>query len=428
LSDTDIRFSKGGLLSNDEKKETYKKWKELVNMSVSELKKFMDSDEGKEAGLTKEQANKLGIHYGRESAKWILRMKETPVEDWTPKMWEWAKRQISFNSRMRGNKGKLYDEKGIKTRKHLSLLIWGHNPEKYNSGGEIDDIENQAKQKIDWVNYLFDLIENQKNYAIETLYFDKATGNEIYQYISFLNNDGNYKKPSVISKLNNSTIGTLSQVEDIYKNYSLDKLGFKIIKIGEQQIMEQGGKIEKMYKYFRVTKNNKPLFVVRIQEGDENIDGMINTIDNLTDYGYYLVETTKDDYDNFDFSNVNADDINDYMGILQYFTDGGLPKFNTRKIPNRQIFNLALEVRNNYPELWFKRGYELGNQSFKEIQKVMQRGYWLDSEQELFEKRHDYISKHKKDYQLDDIVSMLKWAGEVDLGYDYMINIIRKNK
>jgi hypothetical protein len=31
---------------------------------------------------------------------------------------------------MSGMKGKLYDEKGRKTRKHLALLIWGHNPEK----------------------------------------------------------------------------------------------------------------------------------------------------------------------------------------------------------------------------------------------------------------------------------------------------------
>lgn len=124
----------GGQLT-DEQKEDYKKWKDLVNMSPSELRKFMYSDEGKEAGLTKKQADNLGIGYGRESAKWILKMKETPVKEWTPTMWDWCNRQISFISRMRGNKGSLYDEKGRKTRKHTSLLIWGHNPEKYKDGG-----------------------------------------------------------------------------------------------------------------------------------------------------------------------------------------------------------------------------------------------------------------------------------------------------
>jgi hypothetical protein len=141
---------------SESQKETYKKWKDLVNMSASELKRFMDSEEGKKAGLSRKEAKELGIHYGRESARWILKMKETPVSEWTPKMWEWANRQISFNSRMRGNKGKLYDDKGRKTRKYLSLLIWGHNPEKYKDGGEID-------KKINHNQNIENKLNNNKN-------------------------------------------------------------------------------------------------------------------------------------------------------------------------------------------------------------------------------------------------------------------------
>jgi hypothetical protein len=110
--------------------EKYKKWKSLVNMSVTELENFMNSEEGKVAGLSKAEANSQGIKSGRESAVWIIKMLKTNVESWTPEMWKWCGRQISFISRMRGNKGPLYDDKGRKTRKHLSLLIWGHNPKK----------------------------------------------------------------------------------------------------------------------------------------------------------------------------------------------------------------------------------------------------------------------------------------------------------
>ena len=124
-------FAKGGKIDN----EVYQKWKSLVNMTSAELEKFYNSEEGKAAGLSSAQAKKLGIHYGRESARWIMRMKNTPIEKWTPEMWEWANRQIRFNSRMLGNKGPLYDANGQKTRKHTSLLIWGHNPEKKESGG-----------------------------------------------------------------------------------------------------------------------------------------------------------------------------------------------------------------------------------------------------------------------------------------------------
>lgn len=130
----------------DENKELYARWKKLVNMTYSELKDFYDSAEGKEAGLSKDKADDLGIGSGRESARWIMKMKQTPNEKWTPLMWDWAKRQVSFIARMSGNKGELYDERGNKTRKHLSLLIWGHNPDKLQDGGELK--QNSYQQRI----------------------------------------------------------------------------------------------------------------------------------------------------------------------------------------------------------------------------------------------------------------------------------------
>lgn len=116
-------------IKTDPDMEVYNKWKQLVNMTPAELQKFMDSKEGKQAGLSKEKAKQLGIKHGRESAEWILRMKKTPVNEWTPEMWRWARRQNNFISRMSGNKGPLY-KNGQKTRKHTALLIWGNDPEK----------------------------------------------------------------------------------------------------------------------------------------------------------------------------------------------------------------------------------------------------------------------------------------------------------
>lgn len=126
----ETEYRDGGQLSPDDKKEIFKKWRSLVNMSKTELERFYNSEEGKEAGLSAGEAKSAGIDSGRESARWIMKMKDTPVSEWTPAMWKWAKKQISFISRMRGNKGSLYDDKGRKTRKHTSLLIWGHNPKK----------------------------------------------------------------------------------------------------------------------------------------------------------------------------------------------------------------------------------------------------------------------------------------------------------
>lgn len=119
--------------------ETYSEWERLVNMTKSELQDFYNSKEGKKAGLSSHEAKELGIDSGRTSARWIMKMKDIPYTKWNDKMWMWAKKQISFIKRMSGMRGDLYDEKGTKTPKHTSLLIWGHNPErKFNLGGAID--------------------------------------------------------------------------------------------------------------------------------------------------------------------------------------------------------------------------------------------------------------------------------------------------
>lgn len=117
-------------ISPEDLKELHDKWKSLVNMSASELQKFYDSPEGKEAGLSRKEAKDKGIRSGRDSALAIIKMKNKNYKDWSPSEIQWAKHQISFVSRMKGAKGPLYDDKGNKTRKHLSLLIWGYNPEK----------------------------------------------------------------------------------------------------------------------------------------------------------------------------------------------------------------------------------------------------------------------------------------------------------
>jgi RimK family alpha-L-glutamate ligase len=120
---------------DSEKEEKYKKWKELVNMGPKELEKFIDSEEGQEAGLSRKEAGDAGssggkITSGRDSARAIVRMLQKKKEDWTSNDWEWVGKQISFISRMKGNEGPNRDDKGRPTRKLLSLKIWGHDPEK----------------------------------------------------------------------------------------------------------------------------------------------------------------------------------------------------------------------------------------------------------------------------------------------------------
>ena len=114
-------------------------WKSWINMSASEIKKFLDSNQGKEAGLSRKEAKKEGgIKTGRDSARALLRMIpsggswESALNNWTPNDWEWARRQVSFNSRMSGMKpttrDPYYEKDGEYTDWMKSMLIWGHDP------------------------------------------------------------------------------------------------------------------------------------------------------------------------------------------------------------------------------------------------------------------------------------------------------------
>lgn len=114
---------------------TYKKWSKLINMGAKELQAFIDSDDGKEAGLSRKESGKAGakgkkITSGRDSARAIVRLLDKKKEDWESRDWDWANKQISFISRMKGSAGPLRDDKGRPTRKLLALKIWGYNPEK----------------------------------------------------------------------------------------------------------------------------------------------------------------------------------------------------------------------------------------------------------------------------------------------------------
>jgi len=145
-------YKQGGVIETDEQKKLYAEWKNLVNMTQDELQAYYDSEDGKTSGLSKNEAATLKIKRGRDSAKWILKMKDTPVAGWTLEMWEWADRQVRFIKRMRGVNGKLYDENKNKTRKHKALLIWGHNPEKYAKGGLIKRADGTYSKRGLWDN------------------------------------------------------------------------------------------------------------------------------------------------------------------------------------------------------------------------------------------------------------------------------------
>jgi len=134
---------------------TLKRWKELINMTPGEISSFLSSENGRDAGLSKEKAQSANIHRGRQSARWVITLltkglSKMSFEEAKAKLsaqdWYWVGRQVSFNSRARGQKSKknnpyyIENSKGevVKlksgepkmTRWLKAMLIWGHDPRK----------------------------------------------------------------------------------------------------------------------------------------------------------------------------------------------------------------------------------------------------------------------------------------------------------
>jgi len=106
----------------------YSRFQRLVNMRPREMHEHFKSSALAELLAASRRNKTAAIREGREAARWIRRLKETPVEQWTPELWEWCDRVTRFIERLRKNGAPLLDEAGKATRKLQALRAWGHDP------------------------------------------------------------------------------------------------------------------------------------------------------------------------------------------------------------------------------------------------------------------------------------------------------------
>ena len=192
--------------------EKFTAWVELVNMKNKELKAFLESDPwGKKAGINRQQAKDFGgISRGRFSASRILIMRkklgltgpkdyikagpiiirnyyELAQKKWSEADWEWCKKQVSFNSRTRGQRGPYTDSKGRPTRKLTSLWVWGHDPWRY--ARKIEKRKTMPKcPNVPWIGqtekrmygtteYKYPEVENNPPFRRRRLYHGSSVNN-----------------------------------------------------------------------------------------------------------------------------------------------------------------------------------------------------------------------------------------------------------
>ncbi len=115
--------------TDEEKKEIYKKWHSLINMSEKALFAWAEDDNRLLASINREEAKEQGdIQSGYDSFHRIKRRKKKPFKDWSTEDFDNAKQENGFNSRMLGGKpGQPVGDSGM-SKWEISLRNWGHDP------------------------------------------------------------------------------------------------------------------------------------------------------------------------------------------------------------------------------------------------------------------------------------------------------------
>ena len=106
------------------------------------------------------------------------------------------------------------------------------------------------------------------------------------------------------------------------------------------------------------------------------------------------------------------------------YSEGGKIIFKSSKIPNKNILKYAEMVRTKYPKVWDLGGNIFGNEAFRNLKRVSERGLWEESEKWMFIKWRSYVARHQKDFRIAGVIAMLKWVDTVDRGWSYMKQLI----
>ncbi|MCH8517715.1 MAG: DUF3140 domain-containing protein [Cyclobacteriaceae bacterium] len=117
--------------SDEDKDRIFSEWREIINMTPSELDDWAEDDRRFEASLGR--GNEEGIQSGRDSLHRIKRRSRKKREDWTDNDYDNAAQEIGFNKRMLGNDpGDPVGDTGM-SKWEISLRNWGHAPSKSSS-------------------------------------------------------------------------------------------------------------------------------------------------------------------------------------------------------------------------------------------------------------------------------------------------------
>jgi hypothetical protein len=114
------------MADTDEQVETYKAFKDAVNMTPSALEKWLDTAESKEVGWKGEDGHGLGESVGHKSGHRIVEILHKKKGDLADDDYDHMKKVVSYVHRHMAQGGPAEDKETSRWR--YSLMNWGHDP------------------------------------------------------------------------------------------------------------------------------------------------------------------------------------------------------------------------------------------------------------------------------------------------------------
>jgi HK97 family phage prohead protease len=121
----ELRGMLEGRMSKDAIGDRYSSFHNSVNMSADEIRRWGNSECSNLASRPED-----GGQGGQRVRERVIKLLETPRADWGQTEFRMAGRVVNFVSRMRGNEQGEPAREGCPSKRDISLMNWGYNPNK----------------------------------------------------------------------------------------------------------------------------------------------------------------------------------------------------------------------------------------------------------------------------------------------------------
>jgi len=243
------------------------------------------------------------------------------------------------------------------------------------------------------------------------------SADDVIGFLSYLPDRANKKViPKIYSHFNNVI------VEDYHIVTFQD--GGIVKQIVYISITDSDGSKVGVYK-FDVNSEIDAMLLEKLAKSAIDLDMKINNIDKKEYEEYsYFDEISINEIKDLLKSNDADESSEDHKKGGAITKSGAKIIFNANRIPNKDVYEFALNVKTKYPKVWDLGGNIFGNQAFKNLGKVIKRGYWMEYEKPMYIKWQSFMARHKQDFRIEGVIANLKWLSTVDEGWVYMKKLI----